>query len=137
MRGKKESEISYCWFYFNLNFMFKWQVSLHISEIFLGRWIGRGCPIYWPPRFPDLTTFHFCLWGWMKNEVYTRQVNTWDELLARVLDTAARIKEHEDRLRRTTSDLRTRVVKCIDGGICEHLSWTEISLSFLCSKYGI
>jgi hypothetical protein len=32
-----------------------------------------------------------------------------DELLARILDAVARIKKHEDQLRRTTRDLRTRV----------------------------
>ena len=52
-----------------------------------------------------------------------RKVDTRDELLARILDAAARIKEREDQLRRTKRDLRTRVAKCIevDGGIFEHL----------------
>jgi hypothetical protein len=61
---------------------------------------------------PDLTSLDFYLWGWIK-----------DELLARILDAAARIKKREDQLRRTTRDLRTRVAKCteVDGGILEHL----------------
>jgi len=25
---------------------------------------------------------YFCLWGWMKSEVYTEKVNTRDELVA-------------------------------------------------------
>jgi hypothetical protein len=42
-----------------------------------------------------------------------------DELLARILYAAARIKKREDQLRRTTRDLSTRVAKCaeVDGGI--------------------
>jgi hypothetical protein len=46
-----------------------------------------------------------------------------DELLARILDAAARINKREDQLRRATRDLRTRVAKCteVDGGILEHL----------------
>jgi len=28
---------------------------------------------------PELTPLDFCLWGWMKSEVYTRKVNTRDE----------------------------------------------------------
>jgi hypothetical protein len=74
-------------------------------------------------EYPDLTPLHFCLWGWMKREVYKRNVDTRDELLARILDAAARIKEREDQLRRTKRDLRTRTAKCIevDGGIFEHL----------------
>jgi hypothetical protein len=58
-----------------------------------------------------------------EGEVYKRKVDTRDELLARILDAAARIKKREDQLRRTTRDLRTRVAKCIqvDGGIFIHL----------------
>jgi hypothetical protein len=40
---------------------------------------------------PDKTPLDFCLWDWMK-----RQVDTRDELLGRVLDSAARIKKRED-----------------------------------------
>jgi hypothetical protein len=67
----------------------------------------------------DLTLLDFCLWGWMKGEVYKRKVDTRDELLARILDIAACIKKREEQLRRTTRDFRTRVAKCIevDGGI--------------------
>jgi len=50
----------------------------------------------------------------MKSEVYKREVDTQDELLARVLDAAApRIKIHEGQLRWKTRDIRTRVSKCI------------------------
>jgi hypothetical protein len=49
---------------------------------------------------------HVCLWGQMKSEVYKR-VDTQDELLARILDAAARIKKREDQLKQTTRDLRT------------------------------
>ena len=38
----------------------------------------------------------------------TIQVDTSDELLASILDAAARIKKREDQLRRTARDLRTR-----------------------------
>jgi hypothetical protein len=41
---------------------------------------------------PDLTPLDFCLWDWMKSEVYKRKVVTRDELHARILDAAARIK---------------------------------------------
>ena len=55
----------------------------------------------------------------MKSEVYKRNEDTRDELLARILDAAARIKKREDQLRRTTRELRTRVAKCneADGEI--------------------
>jgi hypothetical protein len=62
---------------------------------------------------PDLTLLDFCLWGWMKSEVYKRNVDTADELLAIILDVAGCIKRCEDQLRRTARDLRTRVEKCV------------------------
>jgi hypothetical protein len=59
----------------------------------------------------------------MKSEVYKRKMGKRDELLARILDAAARTKKCEDQLRRTTRDLRTRAAKCteVDGGIFENV----------------
>jgi len=50
-------------------------------------------------KFPDLTPLDFCLWCWMKSEVYKRRVDTRDELLGDVLGAAVRIKEREDQFR--------------------------------------
>jgi len=66
----------------------------------------------------------FCLWVWMKNEVYEEKVNTRDELVARIMNSAALIKqERQDDLRRATRTIVKRVEKCIevDDGIFEHL----------------
>jgi len=62
----------------------------------------------------------------MKSEVYKQKVNTRDELVARIMDSAALIKqEREDDLRRATRTVAKRVEKCIevDGGIFEHLAF--------------
>jgi len=66
----------------------------------------------------------FCLWGWMKSEVYKEKVNTRDELGARIMNSAALIKqERQDDLRRATRTIAKRVEKCMEfnGGIFEHL----------------
>ena len=66
----------------------------------------------------------FCLWGRMKSKVNKEKVNTRDELVARIKNSAALIKqEHQDDLRRATRTIAKRVEKCIevDGGIFEHL----------------
>jgi len=66
----------------------------------------------------------FCLWGWMKSEVYKEKVNTRNELVARIMNSAALIKyERQDDLRRATRTSARRVAKSIevDGGIFEHL----------------
>ena len=54
---------------------------------------------------PDPTPLDYLLWSWMKNEVYKLKVDTPYELLARILDAAACIKECEDQLRRIARDL--------------------------------
>ena len=52
----------------------------------------------------------FCLWGWMKSEVYKEKVNTRDELVARIMHSAALIKqERQDDLRRATRAVAKRV----------------------------
>jgi hypothetical protein len=60
----------------------------------------------------------------MKSEVYKEKENTRDELVARILNNAAVIKqESQGDLRRSTSTIAKRVEKCfeVDGGIFEHL----------------
>ena len=66
----------------------------------------------------------FCLWGWMKSEVYKEKVITIDELVVRIMTSGALIKqERQDDLRRATRTVAKRVEQCIevDGGIFEHL----------------
>jgi len=69
----------------------------------------------------------------MKWEVYKTKVDIADELLARILDAAASIKKHEDQLRRTTRDLRTRVAKFTDfnGGISKYLLRTVTDMPYV------
>jgi len=69
-------------------------------------------------------TSDFCLWEWMKSEVYKENVNTRDELVARIMNSAALLKqERQDDLRRATRTDAKRVEKCteVDGGIFEHI----------------
>ena len=44
---------------------------------------------------PNFIIFLF-FGGWMKSEVYKRRMNTRDELHARILDAAVRIKKRAD-----------------------------------------
>jgi len=60
----------------------------------------------------------------MKSEVHKEKVNTREEFAARIMNSAALIKqERQDDLRRATRTVAKRVEKCIevDGGIFEHL----------------
>ena len=60
----------------------------------------------------------------MKSEVYKEKVNTRDELVARIVNSAAFVKqERQDELRRATRNIAKRVQKCteVDGRIFERL----------------
>ena len=55
---------------------------------------------------------NFSLWGWMKSEVYKEKVNTRDELVARIMNSAALLKqERQNDLRRATRTVVKRVEK--------------------------
>ena len=71
-------------------------MKLEISRIFRfpGRWIGRGGPHNWPARSPDT----YCVWGWMKELVYSVEVVTRDESLRRILDASDRIRNSQRKL---------------------------------------
>jgi len=72
----------------------------------------------------DAYRLDFFLWGWMKSEVYKEKVNTREELVARITNSAALImQERQDELRRATRNIAKRVQKCteVDGRIFERL----------------
>ena len=54
-------------------------VSKWLNENLPGRRIGRGgpqdCNISWPPRSPDITSLDYFLWGYIKSEVYIRNIH--------------------------------------------------------------
>jgi len=67
----------------------------------------------------------------MKTEVYKEKVNATDELVARIVNSAALInKERQDDLTRATRTIAKGVEKCIevDGGIFEHLLLNRYNL---------
>jgi hypothetical protein len=57
----------------------------------------------------------FCLWGWMKREVYKEKVNRRDNLVARIMNSSVFIKqERQDDLRTATRTITKRVEMCIE-----------------------
>ena len=61
---------------------FSTDVRQYLDNHFPNRWIGRGAPIRWAPRSPDLTPLDFFLWGHVKSNIYKnltelkRRINT-------------------------------------------------------------
>jgi len=72
----------------------------------------------------DPYSFRFLSKGVDEKRSLQRKVNTRDELVARIMNSAALIKqERQDDLRRATRTVAKRCEKCIeiDSGIFEHL----------------
>lgn len=94
-----------------------------LDDRYPNRWIGRGGPISWPPRSPDMAPLDFYLWGHLKSLVYETPVPSQQELIGRIIDGCARISETPGIFERVRQSLRRRLRACIaaDGRNFEHL----------------
>ncbi|KAJ4425912.1 hypothetical protein ANN_27538 [Periplaneta americana] len=95
----------------------------YLDRRFPDRWIGRGGPIAWPPRSPDLNPLVFYLWGHLKSLVYLSPVPDLESLWNRIVACSEDIRNTPgvwDRVRRS---MRHRCEVCIQagGGHFEHL----------------
>lgn len=98
------------------------EVRQHLDTVYENQWIGRGGPVSWPPRSPDLTPLDFYVWGHMKQLVYSTPVRDAMDLVARIVEAAARIQEQNafENIRRSTLQ-RFRLCSQHRGGHIEHL----------------
>lgn len=85
------------------------------------QWIGRGGPIAWPPRSPDLTPLDFFLWGYVKGIVYRTVPTTKEDMKNRIRNAFANVTE--PMLRNVRETFLRRLNLCIqeNGNIFEHL----------------
>ena len=72
---------------------FALDVREYLNNVFPNHWIGRGSPVQWPPRSPDLTPMDFFIWVEMKCLVYETLIDTPEELVSHVAEAAANIRE--------------------------------------------
>ncbi|CAK1600423.1 unnamed protein product [Parnassius mnemosyne] len=95
----------------------------YLNELYGDRWIGRGGPVAWPARSPDMTPLDFFLWGHMKQIVYSTPISTREELLQKVMAAASQIKENRTVLKKTVRSVALRTTVCMDenGGHFENL----------------
>lgn len=89
------------------------------------QWIGRYGPVRWPARSPDLTPLDFFLWGHIKNEVYSTEVDTVDDLRNRIIISFNKLKDMAatgDLLSRVRNNIIRRCNWCIQehGGYVEN-----------------
>ena len=69
------------------------RVKEFLDQRFPNEWIGRGGPIKWPPRSPDLTPLDFYLCGFVKSKVYHNKPRSVSELKARIIEAIESISQ--------------------------------------------
>jgi hypothetical protein len=81
-------------------------VRRSLNATFQDRWIGRGGPIRWPPRSPDLTPLDYFLWDYVKDRVCLTPMNDLADLRAHIRETIATVSM--DILERTWQEIEYR-----------------------------
>jgi len=95
----------------------------YLNEFFPNRWLGRGGPVAWPPRSPDLTPFDYFLWGDMMAFVYETKVDSRAALRDRIFAAAEHLRNDPNIIGSATQSLLMRAANCIaaGGGLFEQL----------------
>jgi len=61
-----------------------WSRRVRYYLTFPDRWIGRGRPILWCIRSPDLSNLDLFLWGYLKSVVYSKTLTTRKNIMERI-----------------------------------------------------
>jgi len=80
----------------------------YLNESFPNRWLGRGGPIAWPPRSPDLTTIDYYLWAQIKTLVYETKVDSRAAQRDSIFAAAEQIRNHRNNIGSATQSLLMR-----------------------------
>lgn len=85
-------------------------------------WIGRGGPVNWPPRSPDLNPCDFCIWGYLKSLVYSRPIETRLQLWESIQEACTELRNNVGIFARIRRSMRNRINLCIEnnGSHVEH-----------------
>ena len=96
-------------------------VRITLNQRFPDKWIGRGAPVGYPARSPDLTCLDYYLWGRLKCMVYATRPTTREDMMERIRNAIASISPEE--IQRSVDSFSGRVELCIanDGKQFEHL----------------
>lgn len=100
---------------------FAYAVRDILNRLFPNKWIGRGGPVPWPPRSPDLTAPDFFLWGMLKEKCYADIPTTPDDMKQRIRNACANISRKT--LRDVQEAFKRRIRKCLEvnGHHFEHM----------------
>lgn len=95
---------------------FSLAVRQYLTGVFGIRWVGRGGPVAWPPRSPDLTCIDFFLWGFVKSLVYETPVPNHETLVERINEAFVRIRALPGMMERIKQNMLRRCQLCVEQG---------------------
>lgn len=106
-------------------------VRHYLDDTYGNRWIGRGGPVQWPARSPDLNPIDYYVWGHLKSLVYAQPIPDIETLRQRIIDSCNTIRNQPGIFERVRGSMQRRMHSCINsnGGHIEHLLW--LSFAFL------
>jgi hypothetical protein len=98
------------------------EVRNFLNITFPNKWIGRGGPVEWPARSPDLNPLDFFLRGYIKSKIYTDTEPVNIEDLKNKIRNACEMISPEN-LWNVQNEFRIRINKCfeVNGEHFEHL----------------
>ncbi|GFY30388.1 uncharacterized protein TNCV_4066381 [Trichonephila clavipes] len=115
----------------------------YLNAMFSIRWIGCSGPVLQISRSPDLWSFDYFLWGFLKNVVSATPFDLDEDSVARISETDARVRETPGIFERVRQSLHRRYQACIVTGgrnfkqnsLSKRLSINTLSfLSYFCAS---
>ncbi|GFU53978.1 uncharacterized protein TNCV_5057011 [Trichonephila clavipes] len=102
---------------------FSRNVRNHLDTVYGQHWIGRGGPVTWPPRSPDISCSDLFFWGHIKSLVYESPVTSAEDLVARLSVAAGHVIDMPDVFSDLSRSMRRRCECCVTfgGRTFEHL----------------
>lgn len=91
-------------------------VRAFLDRKFGERWIGRGGPVAWPARSPDLTPLDFFLWGEVKRLVYEQESESREQLKEKIITAFDTVKSRTFVLQNVKVNHRRRAELCVQRG---------------------
>ncbi|GBL90863.1 hypothetical protein AVEN_27977-1 [Araneus ventricosus] len=95
---------------------FSTDVRGYLDRIYPHSWIGRYGPVTWAPRSPDINPMDFFQWRYMKSRVYDTRVTSDFDLVARIVEAVARVRDTPDQFERVRGSMYRRCEVCIVVG---------------------
>ncbi|GFT41104.1 uncharacterized protein TNCV_5033991 [Trichonephila clavipes] len=109
--------------------------------MFGARWIECGKPVPWRPRSPVLWSFDYFLWGHLKNIVYAIPFDSDEDIIARISEATARVREIPDIHECVRRLLHRRCQACIAASgrnfeqLCKHYTCRRHFQYTLCLSF--